>query len=40
VIQWHLADGALTLRADASSCDFDGTGTEEPAGFLAVLVRL
>ncbi len=39
-MQWRLVDGTLTLRSEASSCDFDGNGSEEPATFVAVFVRL
>jgi hypothetical protein len=39
-VAFHLAGDTLSLRSGASGWDFDGTGQEEAAAFVAVLVRL
>jgi hypothetical protein len=40
VMGYRLGAGELVLHMEGSEWDFDGDGTEEPAGFVAVFVRL
>jgi hypothetical protein len=39
-VAFHLGTDELSLRTDDSAWDFSGDGVEEPAGFVAVFVRL
>lgn len=39
-VSFHLGAGELSLRAESSAWDFEGHGREEPAGFVAVFVKL
>lgn len=39
-VAFHLGAGELSLRSDNSAWDFEGHGREEPAGFVAVFVKL
>ena len=39
-VAFHLAGDTLSLGSGASGWDFDGTGREQSATFVAVLVRL
>ena len=39
-VAFHLGAGELSLRSDNSAWDFEGRGHEEPAGFVAVFVKL
>ena len=40
VVRTRGAGATLSLRSDASAWDFDGSGRDEAAAFVAVLVRL
>ena len=39
-VRFRLAERTLSLYSDSSGWDFDGNGADEPAEFVAVLVRL
>ena len=39
-VTFRIGAEELSLRGDASAWDFDGDGSEEPADFVAVFVRL
>ncbi|HXY70366.1 MAG TPA: hypothetical protein VEH62_13025 [Gemmatimonadales bacterium] len=39
-VAFHQSGDTLSLRSDGSGWDFDGTGQEQAAAFVAVLVRL
>jgi hypothetical protein len=40
VVVFRVAGDTLALNSDASAWDLDGDGRDEPAAFVAVLVRL
>ena len=40
LVRFRVTDQTLALNAESSAWDFDGDGAAEPAGFVAVLVRL
>jgi hypothetical protein len=39
-VAFHQSGDTLSLRSDASGWDFDGSGQDQHARFVAVLVRL